>query len=252
MAKYATVAVDSAGELARLAFSWTMKKTAKDLEKIRTPQEYPGATERLNMIVRRAKNLRDKLGMHVVFIAHDDIQRVYAKGGMIGAKGEGVPQPISVKGWPDIPGNTAPGEFCRAANNVLHVRRLNGKLVWCARIESLGPGAGDWEVKDHFGANFIESGYLPPNFQEIERLAKANAQCNWRPPYIWVIYGTFGTEKTRSLRFFPRPIKIFDLDGGTVSIPDTDRDQMDIVRYDSEEYTDYERFTKDWESLHVG
>jgi hypothetical protein len=45
--KYATVAIDSAGELARLYFSKDMGKTGDETEKIRAMNNYPGATERL-------------------------------------------------------------------------------------------------------------------------------------------------------------------------------------------------------------
>src|SRR5437879_1777888 len=112
MPKFATVAIDSAGELARLYFSKDMGKTSNDTEKIRAMQNYPGSTERMNMLIRSLKQKRDK-GVEIVFTAHEDIEKVYARGGAMAAKGQPPPEPIAVKGWPDLPGKRAPDEFCR-------------------------------------------------------------------------------------------------------------------------------------------
>jgi hypothetical protein len=99
MAKYGTIAIDSAGELARLYFSKDMGKTGKDTEKIRAMNNYPGATERLNMLVRSLKQKRDK-GIEIVFTAHEDLERIYAKGSGMSSKGAPAPEPLAVKGWP--------------------------------------------------------------------------------------------------------------------------------------------------------
>src|SRR6266571_1285749 len=125
MPKYATVAIDSSGELARLYFS-------KDM------------------------------GKH--FTAHEDIEKIYAKGGMVASKGQAPPDPVAVKGWPDIPGKRAPDEFCRACDNVLRVRRVNNKPACIAQRESIGTGADYWEVKDRFNGPAIQSGLLPASY----------------------------------------------------------------------------------------
>lgn len=220
MPKFATVAFDSASELARLYFSKDMNKSAEDTEKIRDVGNYRGATERLNILVRRMKNLRN-LGVNVVFLAHEQLEKVYARGGMIAPKGQAPSEPIAVKGWPDLPGSRTPDEFSRAADNVLRVRYLNGKAVWVAKRESIGGGAGGtdyWEVKDRFNGPAISAGYLPANFAELKKAALSNPQCYWHDHSIWLLYGPFGIGKTRSLLSFPRPIRIFDLDLGCRSI----------------------------------
>src|SRR5258708_13432671 len=97
MPKYATVAIDSAGELARLYFSKDMGKVGRDTEKIRAMNNYPGATERMNMLVRSLKQKRDS-GVEIVFTAHEDIEKIYAKGSGMAGKSQQNPQPICVRG----------------------------------------------------------------------------------------------------------------------------------------------------------
>ena len=215
--KYATVAIDSASELARLYFTKAMGKHSASTEAIREVSNYPPATERLNMLIRRLKNLRDA-GTEIVFTAHEDIQKVYARGGMIAKRGEAPQEPIAVKGWPDMPGNRTPDEMCRAADNVLRVRSINGKPQWIAKRELLGGGGDYWEVKDRFNGKELNGGYLPASYSELAKLALGAKPMLWNPAYIWIIYGSFGIGKTRSLLTFPRPLKLFDLDRGAKSI----------------------------------
>ena len=224
MTKYGTVAIDSAGELARLFFSKDMAKRHGDLDKIRAMQNYPGATERMNMLVRVLKQKRDT-GVEIVFTAHEDIEKVYARGG-----GMDKEMPVAVKGWPDLPGRRAPDEFCRAADNVLHVRRVNGQASWIARREPIGTGSEFWEVKDRFNGPQINSGLLPADYNKLKELVLKTNKEWWQPPYIWMLYGAFGIGKTRSLLTFPQPIKLFNLDLGTKSLTDSEikNAQMDI------------------------
>lgn len=216
MPRYRTVVVDSVGELARACFSKDMGKVPRDMEKIRAIQNYPGTTERLNMFVRRCKDYK-AAGVEIVFTAHEDIQQIYAKGGPMAKKGELPQEPATVKGWPDLPGRHAPDEFCRAVDNIFRVRPLNGKPIWVANRE---PMTADvyWDVKDRFNAPAIRGGFLPASYEELAKLAAAQPECNWDPPYLWVMYGAFGIGKTRSLLTFPRPMLILDLDRGTDSI----------------------------------
>lgn len=244
--KFKTLAFDSAGELARLAFSFDMKKhSSLDVKKeqIRQVNNYPGAVERLNMIVRRLKNFRNA-GMEIVFTAHEDVERFYTKksSDMVGKE-----EPYATKGWCDLPGKRAPDEFGRAVDNFLHVRRASGKLQWVAVYEAMAPGV-EWCVKDRFNAPAIQNGYLPPSYEELAKLAAANPLCNWKPPYIWLIYGALGLKKTWSLQTFPRPICIFDFDRGTNVIPEANRKDMTIIPYDPEESDDYNRFLGDLEA----
>lgn len=246
MGKYSTIAIDSAGELARLYFSKDMGKLSNDTEKIRAMNNYPGATERLNMLVRAMKGKRDS-GIEIVFTAHEDIEKVYAKGGGMAAKGGPAPEPIAVKGWPDIPGKRAPDEFCRACDNVLRVRHLNGKPTWVARREAIGVGADFWEVKDRFNgpALYNGSGLMPPDYNEVKAEALRNNPEWWQAPYIWMIYGPYGIGKTRSLLTFPPPILLIDLDKGTKSLTKTEivKAQMTIdSSIDVEESNDYTKF----------
>lgn len=245
MPKYRTIVFDSLSELARLFFSKDLKKGPEDFDTIRAVNNYVPTTERLNMLVRRCKNLK-KQGTEVVFIAHEQLEKIYAKGGMIAPKGQQPTEPIAIKGFPDMPGKQTPEEFCRAADNIFRARTVNTVRSWIAKREPIGGGGDYWEVKDRFNAPAIQSGILPASYTELEKLAKANPQCNWEPPYIWIIYGTFGQGKTRSLLTFPRPMKIFDLDHGTGSISKEAKaadsgieifDKIDVE--DSEHYPDF-------------
>jgi hypothetical protein len=246
LSKYKTIAIDSASEWARLTFAKAMGKSAKDLEKIRQVNDYPGTTERINMVVRRMKDYKT-LGINVVITAHEQIEKVYARGGVITPKGQPVQEPIAVKGMPDLPGRTCPEEVMRAVDNVFHVRRVNGKTTWIARPEALGGGGDDWVVKDRFNATQIMSGLLPADYAEVAKLAAANPSCNWNPPYLTLIYGTAGIGKTRSLLTFPRPIYIIDVDRGTESISKEAAEpgsEITIERVESEDTAEYDRFVK--------
>ena len=244
--KYGTLAFDSAGELARLAFSFDMKKhSSLDVKKeqIRQVNNYPGAVERLNMIVRRLKNFRNA-GIEIVWTAHEDIERFFAKkaSDLVGKE-----EPYATKGWCDIPGKRSPDEFGRAVDNYFHVRKVNNKSSWIAAEENVAPGV-PWCVKDRFHALSINNGYLPGSYAEIAELAKKNPLCNWKPPYIWLIYGALGVGKTRSLISFPKPIRVFDFDRGTNVLTDEERDGVEVIEYDPEESDDYNRFLGDLEA----
>ena len=248
MPKYATVAIDSVGELARLYFSKDMGKSGKDTEKIRQMNNYPGSTERMNMLVRSIKQKRDA-GCEIVFTAHEDIEKVYAKGGGMASPGQPAPEPIAVKGWPDIPGRRAPDEFCRACDNVIRVRRWNqgGKLVpcWVTNREGIGAGAEYWEVKDRFNGPGVGSGLFNASYSDLKAaVIKTNPEW-WQAPYIWMLYGPFGIGKTRSLLTFPKPILVFDLDLGTKSLTATEikTAEMTIIKdinvEDSSHYSNF-------------
>jgi len=253
--KYKTVAFDSVGELARLYFSKDMGKHAdkSGMETIRGMQNYPGTTERLNMLVRRCKNLRDQ-GTEVVFLAHEQIERIYAKGGMMAKKGEQPMEPIAIKGLPEMPGKQTPEEFARAADNVFRMRNMNGNPIWVARREPIGGGGDYWEVKARFNADAIQSALLPASYTGLlEAANKFNVKLDL--PYIWIIYGVFGIKKTRSLLSFPRPLKLFDLDRGSTVIKHEVDDLrkkgevFDIVDdIDCEESNHYERFVSELEA----
>jgi hypothetical protein len=251
MPKYATIAIDSGNELARLTFSKDMKKTAKDLEAIRGVNNYPGATERINMLARRFKDYKAK-GITVVVVTHEQIEKIYAKGGMITPKGGTPTEPIGVKGWPLFPGSTCPTEVMGACDNVFRARFVNQKLQWICIPEPLGGGGDEWVVRDSFNAPALHvAGMLPPDYQEIEKLAKAHPDATWFPPYIWLIYGAPGTKKTRSLLSFPRPIKIFDIERktGVLRLKDGSYPTgVDISQYVSEEESEYARFLNDLEA----
>lgn len=246
MPKYATIAIDSAGELARLYFSKDMDKLGTDTEKIRQMNNYPGATERMNMLVRSLKQKRDK-GVEIVFTAHEDMERIFAKGSGMAGKGQAPPEPIAVKGWPDIPGKRAPDEFCRACDNVIHVRYINGKPIWVVQREAIGPDAGHWEVKDRFNGRALQNGtgLLPASYAEVKRLTTAGNPEWWQAPYIWMLYGPYGIGKTRSLLTFPPPILLFDLDHGTKSLTATEikTAQIELVSdIDVEDKSSYTKF----------
>lgn len=240
--KYATVVFDSASELARLYFTKSMGKSSSSMDTIREMKDYPAATERLNMLIRRVKNLRDA-GTEIVFTAHEDIQKVYARGGAMAGRGQQPAEPVAVKGWPDMPGNRTPDEMCRAADNVFHIRMLNKLPVAVANREVLGAGGDYWETKDRFNARTLgnPAGVFPYDYNKIKELAVAAG--TWDGPYIWIFYGPFGIGKTRGLLSFPRPLKLFDLDRGTKSIPEAKSDpNFTIDSYDVEDVKEYERF----------
>jgi hypothetical protein len=221
-----------------------MGKLTSSTEQIRAMQDYPAATERLNMIIRRLKNLRDA-GTEVVFTAHEDIQKVYARGSGMAKKGEAPSEPVAVKGWPDMPGNRTPDEMCRAADNVLHIKLQNRVPVAVAARELLGAGGDYWETKDRFNGREIGSppGSFPFDYRKIKDLVIAKDPKLWQPSYTWIFYGPFGIGKTRALLTFPRPLYIFDLDRGTKSITTEDLTDVTIDPYDVEDFHEYDRFT---------
>jgi hypothetical protein len=240
--KYKTVAFDSCSEMARLYFSKAMGKSTLDTEKIRAMNDYPAATERMNMLIRRLKNLRDQ-GTEIVFTAHEDIQKVYARGGAMASKGQQPAEPVAVKGWPDMPGNRTPDEMCRAADNVFHIRMVNKIPMAIANREVLGAGGDYWETKDRFNARSIGAppGILPFDYTRIKALVEPTGL--WNPAYIWIFYGPFGVGKTRALLTFPRPLYLFDLDRGTKSIPEINGDKDFVIdSYDVEDARECERF----------
>lgn len=245
MPKYGTLAIDSAGELARLFFSKSIGKSGDDTEKIRQLNHYPPAVERLNMLVRSLKRKRDA-GTEIVFTAHEDIEKIYARGsGMSSAPGAPPPDPVAVKGWPDLPGKRTPDEFCRACDNVLHVRYVSGTPTWVARREAIGTGNEYWEVKDRFNGKAISSGLLPASYTSVQGLVCGLNKEWWQAPYIWMLYGPYGIGKTRSLLTFPQPILLFDLDHGTKSLTKTEIAQAKIEVIDDidvEDSSDYNKF----------
>lgn len=245
----ASLFIDSCGEMARLFFSKDMGKSSSSMEQIRAINNYPGATERMNMLIRRLKGLRDR-GTEVFFTAHEDIQQVYAKGGAITPKGKAAEEPVGVKGWPDMPGKRTPDEMCRAADNVFRIRYLNGAPTFVTHREPLASSTDFWEVKDRFNAPALKAGYLPMDYREIVKIVGPTGL--WAPPYIWILYGAFGVGKTRFALTVPRPIVLLDLDRGTKSIEHEvaeirkkEGDASFIVHsYDVEEAKEYERFLR--------
>lgn len=249
--KYKTIAIDSGHEWARLTFSKDMKKHAGDFDSIRSMNNYPGATERINMVVRRFKDYR-KRGIEIVILVHEQIEKIYAKGGMINPKGQTPQEPIGVKGWPNLPGSTCPTEVMGACDNVFRMRRVNGKPAWICVPEALGGGGDNWVAKDRFNAPAINpAGVLPASYAELAKAAAANPSCTWNPPYIWLLYGEPGIGKTRSLLTFPRPLDIFDIEQGAASVLGKKGELpegIDIRPYNSEECDDYDRFMADLEA----
>jgi hypothetical protein len=244
MPKHKTVAIDSGGEWARLAFSFAMKKHAGNFDAIRAPSDYPGSTERINMQARRLKDFRDK-GINVVILCHEQIEKVYARGGMIAPRGQTPQEPVAVMGWPNLPGATCPTEVMNACDNVFRMREVNGKVQWIARREPLGGGGDYWVVKDRFNALAVNpGGFLPPSYSELADLAKANPACNWEGVYVWLIYGIPGIGKTRSLLTFPRPLHILDIDKGSGVLKHNGQlpEGVSVEQFNSEECDDYTKF----------
>lgn len=251
-----TIAIDPLGEWARLTFSKDMGKLPTDIEDLKQINNYNGATERICVILRQLKQIRDKFGCNVVVTAHEGIDRIYAKGGAITPKGQTPQDPIAIYGRPDIPGQVAPNEVMRAFDNVLRVRMNGGNLTWVAAKEALGGGGNTWEVKDRFNACAITSpndkrwgnGYLPPSYAEIEKLALAcpATKDTWDPPYMWLIYGPPGYQKTRSLVSFPGTIRLFDLDQGSkVLSKEIKEGKVVVSKYNTESHLEYNRFITD-------
>jgi hypothetical protein len=251
MPKYQTVFIDPVGELARLYFSKAIKKHAKDMEALREIYHYTPTTERLNIFLRRMQDLR-ATGTNIVFSGHEQVDKIYAKGGAIAAKGQPPPEPIAIRGMPDLPGSVAPEELMRKSDCVLRMRMVNGKPMWIAKPEPLGGSAMDspWTAGCRFNALALNSmGYLPASFEEIAKLASDKPDANFNPPYIWIIYGATKIGKTRLIaQTFPKPMKMYDLDQGShvLGTPDKIADMgIDLVTYNTEECDDYDRFLAD-------
>jgi hypothetical protein len=253
--------IDSAHEWSRLAFSFDMKKHATIAsngsltEQIRAMNNYPGCTERMNMVCRRFKDYRDKGGIEVVMLVHEQVEKIYARGGVMTTKGKTPAEPIAVMGWPNIPGSTAPTEMMGVCDNVFRVRLVNGTPSWICKPEPLGDGtAGDnWVAKDRFGGTLVNSaGILPANYSELRSLVEKNPQLVWGAPWIWMLYGVPGVGKTRSMLSFPRPMHIFDIDHGSKVLKGKDGqfpEGITVTQYNSEESDDYTPFITDLERV---
>lgn len=241
-----TIAIDSLGEWARLTFAKAMKKSKWDLEDLRQVNDYGPATERIAVICRRLKEIRDRYKVNIVVTAHEGIDKIYAKGSGIAPKGGTPSEPIEVYGRPDIPGTSATNEILRAFDNILRVKLVNNKLAWVARPEALGGGGNTWQVKDRFNALAIQNGYLPASYTEIRDLALKTPSCNWNEPYMWLIYGPQGYEKTRRLMTFPQPVYLFDIDRGSSVLSKEEKEGKVIIKtYEPDDQSEYEKFIAD-------
>jgi hypothetical protein len=250
---YKTVAIDSASELSRLFFSQVMARSLKfseSMEQIRNMKQYPGATERLNILARRLKNMR-AMGINVVIVAHEAIDAIYAGKASVMSENN---EPAAIMGRVDVPGRRGPEEVMRVADNIFRVRIQNQKFVWMCKPEPIPGAAGAvWQVKDRFNAAKIApAGGLPNSYTELEKKALALNLPGWNPPYIWIIYGAVGFQKTLSLLTFPRPLLVFDLDNGAEVMKGHelwDPETVDILSYDSENPAHYTRFKTDIETI---
>jgi hypothetical protein len=246
--RFKTLAIDSGSELARLCFAWDMKATPAELEKVRGMTNYPGAGERLNKIMRRLRVARDEFGMECVVLCHEGIDKLYGRGSVM-AKNAAEREPYAVKGRIDIPGSQTPEELMRVADNVIRVRHLNGKPIWALVPEPIGgsTSAEHWEAKTRFDPQPL--GFPEPSYTKLREKMTA-LKMPYYGPFIWMLYGGIGKQKTRSLLTFPRPIRIFDVDSGTAVIrPEVEKDpeNFHITKYNSEYFPDYERFMLDLE-----
>lgn len=246
-----TIAFDSGGEMARLCFSWDMKKHAGQYESIRAINNYPGTSERMNMLTRRLKDFR-RAGWEVVLIFHEDIDKIYTRGSPVAKAGQNT-EPTAVKGRIDAPGNRTPEEIMRVADNIFRVRVVNNKSMWVAKPEPIGPGAPEcWQVKDRFNARAKLGDYLEPSYKWLADQCAVKKVVEWDPPYIWIIYGAIGLGKTGSLETFPLPLHFFDLDEGGKRIKmytDAHADQVKIYTYNVEEMDEYNNFISDVEGV---
>ncbi len=253
MPRYKTVVIDSIGEQARLYFSKAIKKHSGDSDTLRNISHYQPTTERLNIWIRRVEELK-RTGVECVLVGHEQIDKIYAKGGEIGSKGQQPQDPIGVRGIPDLPGSTFPEELLRKCDCIFRARLVNGKVRWVAKEEPLGASISDapWVAGARFHAEMIMGGYLPPDYNEITRMAIEAKINNFQPPYIWMIYGRVKIGKTRMVcQTFPKPMKLFDFDHGSNvlgSAEDIKSMGIDVVQYSVEEQDDYDKFVADFAS----
>jgi hypothetical protein len=251
MPKFATVVFDSVGELARLYFSKARGKHANEMDNLRQLNDYTPTTERLNILFRRLQDLRD-LGVEIVFIGHEQVDKIFAKGGEIAGKNQAPPEPIAVRGMPDLPGKVAPEELMRKCDNLLRQRMLGGKPTWVTKQEPLGGNAMDspWVAGCRFNVlAMAPAGYLPSSYIEILELSKKFPLANFVPSYIWMIYGAPKIGKTRLVcETFPKPLLLYDFDRGRKVLgSDAAMQERGITprQFNSEESTDYDRFLAD-------
>jgi hypothetical protein len=249
--KFATVVIDSGGELSRLYFSKARGKHASDMENLRQLNDYTPTTERLNILFRRLQDLRDT-GTEIVIICHEQVDKIFAKGGEIGAKNAPPPEPMAVRGMPDLPGKVAPEELMRKSDNLLRMRVVNSKLMWVTKQEPLGGSASDspWIAGCRFDSlKLAPAGYLPASYIEIKNLASKCPEANFVPPYIWMIYGAPKIGKTRLVcNTFPKPLRLYDLDRGRKVLGSDEVIKaagIIPVQFNSEECDDYTRFLAD-------
>lgn len=246
--KYRTVAIDAGNELARLMFAHHLNKHASDTEKMVEFYDYRPIMQKMAMITRRMKDFKAR-GIEVVVITNEIIQKVYPKGKFKQGGGP-PPDPISVSGVPDFPGEKGPGDVAKVFDNVFRMTVHGGKEVWVCKRHSIGPGCGNWEVGERAGLITLNQGILPPSYEAISKVAEKQLPA-WNPPYLWLIYGIYKIGKTRSLLSFPRPLLVLDVDRGADSIEGerrADPEGITIKSFNSEEMDDWGRFVATFES----
>jgi hypothetical protein len=111
---------------------------------------WAGAQERAFQNLRRIRNYRDQ-GVFIYLVGGEDIAKDYVRNPMEKRqKGEAAPEPYSIKGTVQMPGQLAAG-LSHIPDIMCHARPSNGVVVWVTEPEPLPGGAAHWDAKDRFG-----------------------------------------------------------------------------------------------------
>lgn len=141
----------------------TFSKGAGNWKEPMSGMQWGGAQERLSIMLRRARNYRDK-GVFVYLTAGELIDKDYVKDPRESKRGEVPQEPYSTKGTVNLPGKMN-SEVQHLVDVMLHARPLNGEAAWVAKPEPLPGGSAHWEAKDRTGR--IKDVYCPPNVRRL-------------------------------------------------------------------------------------
>lgn len=125
--------------------------------------QWGGAQERLSIMLRKARNYRDK-GVFIYLTAGELIDKDYVKDPRESKRGEIPQEPYSVKGTVNLPGKMT-AEVQHLTDIMCHARSLNGKPAWIVKPEPLPGGSANWEAKDRTGR--IKDAYCEPNVRRL-------------------------------------------------------------------------------------
>lgn len=145
--KYNSYALDPLYEMSQVTQSYS-KGAGNEF----TPMHlklWGSAQERMAIALRRIRSMRDR-GIFIYLTAGEDVDKDYAIDPRALPPGATPDQPFAIKGTIAVPGKLV-GAVGHLTDIMLRARRMNGKIIWVAGMETLPGGTAPWETKDRFG-----------------------------------------------------------------------------------------------------